>query len=264
MRPAQRPPAGQRVRHLLAFSALLVAVCDAAGPCAVRVSRTGPLLRLSGGSDGPRALRLSGGHEYGDDYDGGGAVSLAEVAQEVRGKEDKEDGGAGGERGGGGGGGRGAGAMLSAEAFRKQHEISVRKLGSRSGCEQLEPVQSFGKAPFSPEILRAIRSAGFSAPSPIQAQCWPYLAAKHDLVAVAKTGSGKVRPVPSWRRPFFARAKAERRARICVHSVHAPACFCTAACTPRLRQWYSHLRATPDVRVPAAGLHAHPQGHSRA
>jgi ATP-dependent RNA helicase DDX5/DBP2 len=50
----------------------------------------------------------------------------------------------------------------------------------------------YQQAPFSPEILNAIRSAGFSTPSPIQAQCWPYLAAKHDLVAVAKTGSGKV------------------------------------------------------------------------
>ena len=55
----------------------------------------------------------------------------------------------------------------------------------------LEPTQSFGKAPFAPEILRAIRTAGFAEPSPIQAQCWPYLAAKYDLVAIAKTGSGK-------------------------------------------------------------------------
>ena len=28
-------------------------------------------------------------------------------------------------------------------------------------CKQLDSVQSFGKAPFTPEILRAIRDAGF-------------------------------------------------------------------------------------------------------
>jgi len=127
---------------------------------------------------------------YEDEDEGGGGVSVAEVAASVEKKIDK--------KGSSGSGGRqegssGSGGQLSAEAYRKKHDISIRKLGDRTsaGCEMLDPVQTFGKAPFSPEILRAIRTAGFSEPSPIQAQCWPYLAAKHDLVAVAKTGSGK-------------------------------------------------------------------------
>lgn len=36
-----------------------------------------------------------------------------------------------------------------------------------------------------------IRRAGFSAPTPIQAQAWPVAMAGRDLVAIAKTGSGK-------------------------------------------------------------------------
>ena len=154
------------VGALLAFSAMLSAVGagpSAAGPCAVRrVSSGGAVLRLSGGDDGERLLRMSGGREYGDDdYDGGATVSLAAVAQEARERERetttsnnaaaesaaaRAGGGGGGEKGtGSGNGGRGSGALLSADAFRKQHDISFRKLGSRAGCEQLEPLQSFGK-----------------------------------------------------------------------------------------------------------------------
>ena len=154
------------VGALLAFSAMLSAVGagpSAAGPCAVRrVSSGGAVLRLSGGDDGERLLRMSGGREYGDDdYDGGATVSLAAVAQEARERERetttsnnaaaesaaaRAGGGGGGEKGtGSGNGGRGSGALLSADAFRKQHDISIRKLGSRAGCEQLEPLQSFGK-----------------------------------------------------------------------------------------------------------------------
>ena len=120
------------------------------------------MLRLSGGDDGERLLRMSGGREYGDDdYDGGATVSLAAVAQEARERERetttsnnaaaesaaaRAGGGGGGEKGtGSGNGGRGSGALLTADAFRKQHDISIRKLGSRAGCEQLEPLQSFGK-----------------------------------------------------------------------------------------------------------------------
>ena len=36
-----------------------------------------------------------------------------------------------------------------------------------------------------------IRRAGFSAPTPIQAQAWPIAMSGRDLVAIAKTGSGK-------------------------------------------------------------------------
>jgi superfamily II DNA/RNA helicase len=39
--------------------------------------------------------------------------------------------------------------------------------------------------------MRCIASAGFPNPSPIQSQCWPLALMGVDLIAVAKTGSGK-------------------------------------------------------------------------
>eukprot|EP00656_Telonema_subtile_P030256 TRINITY_DN33259_c0_g1_i1.p1 TRINITY_DN33259_c0_g1~~TRINITY_DN33259_c0_g1_i1.p1 ORF type:complete len:270 (-),score=98.58 TRINITY_DN33259_c0_g1_i1:113-922(-) len=41
------------------------------------------------------------------------------------------------------------------------------------------------------ELLGLMKSRGFTAPTPIQAQAWPIALNNHDLVAVAKTGSGK-------------------------------------------------------------------------
>ena len=37
----------------------------------------------------------------------------------------------------------------------------------------------------------ALKAAGFAKPSPIQAQAWPVAVAGKDMVAIAKTGSGK-------------------------------------------------------------------------
>ena len=39
--------------------------------------------------------------------------------------------------------------------------------------------------------LFQIHSAGFSSPTPIQAQTWPIALQSRDIVAIAKTGSGK-------------------------------------------------------------------------
>ena len=39
--------------------------------------------------------------------------------------------------------------------------------------------------------LQQIRKAGYKAPTPIQAQAWPVALQGRDLVAIAKTGSGK-------------------------------------------------------------------------
>ena len=36
-----------------------------------------------------------------------------------------------------------------------------------------------------------LKAAGFPSPTPIQSQAWPIALAAHDVVAVAKTGSGK-------------------------------------------------------------------------
>ncbi|XP_034207207.1 DEAD-box ATP-dependent RNA helicase 46 isoform X2 [Prunus dulcis] len=54
------------------------------------------------------------------------------------------------------------GIGLSAEAYSRRHEISV-----------------------------IVQNAGFSSPTPIQAQSWPVALQSRDIVAIAKTGSGK-------------------------------------------------------------------------
>ena len=40
-------------------------------------------------------------------------------------------------------------------------------------------------------LLFQVYNAGFSAPTPIQAQSWPIALQGRDIVAIAKTGSGK-------------------------------------------------------------------------
>ena len=39
--------------------------------------------------------------------------------------------------------------------------------------------------------MAAIKAQGFAQPSSIQSQCWPIAMMGRDLIAVAKTGSGK-------------------------------------------------------------------------
>lgn len=40
-------------------------------------------------------------------------------------------------------------------------------------------------------VSKQIRRAGYKAPTPIQAQAWPVALEGRDLIAIAKTGSGK-------------------------------------------------------------------------
>lgn len=77
------------------------------------------------------------------------------------------------------------GSSMSVEAYRAKHEITV------IGNEKPAPFMSFQSTGFPAEILREVQQAGFSAPSPIQAQSWPISLKGRDIVAVAKTGSGK-------------------------------------------------------------------------
>ncbi|XP_010550155.1 PREDICTED: DEAD-box ATP-dependent RNA helicase 14 [Tarenaya hassleriana] len=78
-----------------------------------------------------------------------------------------------------------AGGGLSPEAYRRCHEITV------TGDRVPPPLMSFEDAGFPPELLREVYNAGFSAPTPIQAQSWPIALQSRDIVAIAKTGSGK-------------------------------------------------------------------------
>ncbi|KAH6774422.1 DEAD box RNA helicase family protein [Perilla frutescens var. hirtella] len=79
----------------------------------------------------------------------------------------------------------GAESIMSAEAYRRRHEISV------TGDNVPQPFSSFEATGFPSEILREVQHAGFSAPTPIQAQSWPIAIKGRDIVAIAKTGSGK-------------------------------------------------------------------------
>ncbi|KAJ6829522.1 putative DEAD-box ATP-dependent RNA helicase 14 isoform X3 [Iris pallida] len=79
---------------------------------------------------------------------------------------------------------RDVGGRPAAEAYRRQHEITVTE-------DVPHPFTTFVSTGFPSEILREVQRAGFSAPSPIQAQSWPITLEGRDIVAVAKTGSGK-------------------------------------------------------------------------
>ena len=74
------------------------------------------------------------------------------------------------------------------EAFRASLHISLS-----GGGEHVAPscVRSLDGSPFSKSIVKAMKDAGFTSPSPIQSQAWPIASAGYDMVAVAKTGSGK-------------------------------------------------------------------------
>ncbi|CAA7015995.1 unnamed protein product [Microthlaspi erraticum] len=71
------------------------------------------------------------------------------------------------------------------EMYLKQHEIST------TGENIPAPFITFESSGLPPEILRELLSAGFPSPTPIQAQTWPISLQSRDIVAIAKTGSGK-------------------------------------------------------------------------
>ncbi|XP_050942099.1 DEAD-box ATP-dependent RNA helicase 46-like isoform X8 [Cucumis melo] len=75
--------------------------------------------------------------------------------------------------------------MSPVEVYRRQHEVTA------TGDNVPAPFMTFEATGFPPEILREIYSAGFSSPTPIQAQTWPIALQGRDIVAIAKTGSGK-------------------------------------------------------------------------
>ena len=56
----------------------------------------------------------------------------------------------------------------------------------------MKPVSTFEEAFHNfPDILSTIRKQGFSFPSPIQSQAWPYLLSGKDMIGIAQTGTGK-------------------------------------------------------------------------
>ncbi|KAH8849397.1 ATP-dependent RNA helicase DDX42 [Schistosoma japonicum] len=66
------------------------------------------------------------------------------------------------------------------------------KLGLRvSGPSPLRPVCSFAHLGLDEPLMEAIRKAGYTQPTPIQAQAVPLVLAGRDVIGIGKTGSGK-------------------------------------------------------------------------
>jgi len=66
------------------------------------------------------------------------------------------------------------------------------KLGiSATGFAPPKPVSSFGHLSFDEALLKAIRKAEYTSPTPIQAQAVPIALSGRDCIGIAKTGSGK-------------------------------------------------------------------------
>ncbi|KAG1658573.1 hypothetical protein FOA52_005577 [Chlamydomonas sp. UWO 241] len=84
--------------------------------------------------------------------------------------------------------GGGAAEAFDARAFRAQHDMTVEDDG---GGSIPDPVTTFEGAGFPAPLLEVVMRAGYTAPSPIQAQAWPIAVAGRDLIGVASTGSGK-------------------------------------------------------------------------
>eukprot|EP00933_Yihiella_yeosuensis_P069893 TRINITY_DN7697_c2_g1_i6.p1 TRINITY_DN7697_c2_g1~~TRINITY_DN7697_c2_g1_i6.p1 ORF type:complete len:708 (+),score=192.55 TRINITY_DN7697_c2_g1_i6:86-2209(+) len=72
-------------------------------------------------------------------------------------------------------------------AYRKEHEIVVDDASCPAPWEKFEAAEpAIGK-----KLTAALRKQGYESPTPIQAQSWPIALQGCDMVAVAKTGSGK-------------------------------------------------------------------------
>ncbi|XP_055912203.1 ATP-dependent RNA helicase DDX42 [Eupeodes corollae] len=67
-----------------------------------------------------------------------------------------------------------------------------RTLGVKvTGPEPPKPVTSFGHFGFDEPLIKAIRKAEYTQPTPIQAQAIPAALGGRDIIGIAKTGSGK-------------------------------------------------------------------------
>mmetsp|Transcript_6796 Transcript_6796/g.11718 ORF Transcript_6796/g.11718 Transcript_6796/m.11718 type:complete len:538 (+) Transcript_6796:133-1746(+) len=127
--------------------------------------------------------------------------------------------GGGGGFGGGGGGGHGGGRddldnmrlpsqdFRNVTVFEKNFYHEHPNVSMRSEAEIAEyrakrqiiveghgvpkPVTTFDEAAFPDYVLTEVLKAGFTEPTPIQAQGWPMALLGRDLIGLAETGSGK-------------------------------------------------------------------------
>lgn len=78
-------------------------------------------------------------------------------------------------------------AKITTDELQKFHEANAITM---SGNECLyRPILGFQHTNFPSNMLACV--ANFSAPTPIQSQCWPILTSGRDIIGIAETGSGK-------------------------------------------------------------------------
>jgi len=73
----------------------------------------------------------------------------------------------------------------------KAGEEVVVILDPKGEAIDLKPFNTFSECPWPGALQQQISAAGFSKPSQIQAYAWPIALQGHDVIGVAKTGSGK-------------------------------------------------------------------------
>src|SRR5258708_15503545 len=75
---------------------------------------------------------------------------------------------------------------INSHAPIKGHPLEGKSVYGR----QLPPM-SFADLGLSPEVLQAVRDAGYETPTPIQEQAIPYILMGRDVLGCAQTGTGK-------------------------------------------------------------------------
>ena len=97
-------------------------------------------------------------------------------------------------------------ALDGHEINAKRQALKIRVLG---GGDIPCPIDTFRQAfERDRKILRAVETAGYASPTPIQAQAIPAILAGRDVVGIAETGSGKT---AAYTLPMIAHIMAQRR-----------------------------------------------------
>ena len=93
-------------------------------------------------------------------------------------------------------------ATSAAGAYLALHEITI------SDAAAPPPCLSFAAAPFTPPLVKMLTSQpAFTVPSAVQAASWPVAVLGRDILAIAKTGSGKTL---GFLMPVLAKSAVER------------------------------------------------------
>eukprot|EP00566_Odontella_aurita_P035991 CAMPEP_0113549756 /NCGR_PEP_ID=MMETSP0015_2-20120614/13611_1 /TAXON_ID=2838 /ORGANISM="Odontella" /LENGTH=577 /DNA_ID=CAMNT_0000450503 /DNA_START=118 /DNA_END=1847 /DNA_ORIENTATION=+ /assembly_acc=CAM_ASM_000160 len=78
------------------------------------------------------------------------------------------------------------------DQWRNEHSITLKSHTPNVRVQDLpEPFYGFDDAPYAKSIMKVIDGMGFAAPTAVQSQAWPIAINGHDMISIAKTGSGK-------------------------------------------------------------------------